>query len=261
MNNQSNQDDDLNYLINQYNIDKNKYIIPPIYIDSYKEEDAIQRDNYDLICSICLNIINGPKSCSLNNISHSFCKKCIDKYLLLNNKCPICKKYFENKDNSQIQKLLETLSFKCLYQKEGCDKILSYSEYINHINKCNYNNILYECQIEKLNNNNKNFEKCKYKGYKKEIIKHFKLCAFFTFKCVCCNQNILKINLKAHIENECKFGIINYSNKEKFLGEKKNKIREGYGIYYFINGSKYEGEWKNGNIEGYGIISLSNGDK
>ena len=34
----------------------------------------------------------------------------------------------------------------------------------------------------------------------------------------------------------------------------------GYGIYYYYsNGNKYEGQWKNNVKEGYGILYFSNG--
>ena len=250
MGNQQMQEDNINIddLIKKYNIEKKEFTFPSFFIDSYNQDNVILNNNFDLICPICINIINDPKSCSSKKNSHSFCKKCIDIYLLKNDKCPICKNKFEYKDNPQLLKLLNQLSFKCVYKNEGCNKILKYSEYINHINQCNYNNILYQCQVEKLNNSNKKFEKCKYKGYKNEIKKHLKFCAFYNFKCLYCEKNILNINLKYHIEKKCKIGIYNYQNKEKYIGEKKINIREGYGIYNFVNGNKYEGEWKNERI-------------
>ena len=259
MNNKSSKKDDLDNLLNILHIDKKKYIIPTLDINLYHQESLIENINLDLICPICLNILKDPKSCSSNKITHYFCKNCIDTYLSINNKCPICKNIFQYKDNLEIKILLNNLSFKCLFQKEGCNQFLQYSNYITHINNCNYQNINYECQVEKLNNADKIFEKCKYKGYYKKVIEHFKLCALFNVKCLCCKKNILNINLKKHIENECKIGILNYQNI-KYIGEKKNKIMEGYGILYDSYGRKYEGEWKNGKKEGYGIINDSFGN-
>ena len=89
-------------------------------------------------------------------------------YLLNNDKCPICKNQFGYKDNPGVLKSLNKLSFRCMFHKEGCNKILKYSEYINHINECKYNKLIYECQIEKLNNSEKIFTECKFKGYKKK---------------------------------------------------------------------------------------------
>jgi len=33
--------------------------------------------------------------------------------------------------------------------------------------------------------------------------------------------------LKEHVENKCKIGIFKYLENEKYIGENKNKIKEG----------------------------------
>ena len=149
-----------------------------------------------------------------------------------------------------------------VYFKEGCNKVINYLEYFNHIPTCKYNhNLIYECKIDKYNYLKKEFEKCNFKGNKEEMRDHFKKCGFIKYKCIFCNESILKIDIKEHVENKCKLGIYKYINNEKYIGENKNKIREGYGKYYYSNGDKYEGEWKNDKREGYGILYFSNGDK
>ncbi len=52
-----------------------------------------------------------------------------------------------------------------------------------------------------------------------------------------------------------------FSNGNRYEGEWKNNLIEGYGILYFSNGNRYEGEWKNCKSEGYGIIYFFNGDR
>ena len=94
-----------------------------------------------------------------------------------------------------------------------------------------------------------------------EIEKHFKICANNKYKWMFCNKDILQINLEEHFKNECKFGIINYPDGNKYIGEKQNNKAEGYGILYYPNGARYEGEWKNDKIEGYGIIYFLYGGK
>ena len=156
---------ELNDLLKRYHIDKNKYLISTLPV-IYDCDNLVENNNnvFDLVCPICLNILQNPKSCSLNNNSHSFCKVCIDKHLKKSNNCPICKSIFKYKINKEIDKILHNLLFKCNFYKEGCTKIISYSEYLNHLNKCEYNNNSYECQVEKYNYIKKNFEKCHYKG-------------------------------------------------------------------------------------------------
>ena len=160
----------LDSLLNKYKIEKEKYIncISNIY---YDRENVIEKDIdiSNLICPICYNILKQPRFCSLNNNSHSYCKEFIDKYLKINNKCPICKNNFENKIKNEIENEFDKLEFKCLFYKEGCDEVVKYLEYFNHIHTCKYNNLIYECKIDKYNYLNKEFEKCNYRGNKEEM--------------------------------------------------------------------------------------------
>ena len=197
------------------------------YYDQYNLID--KRNDEDLICPICYYILKEPINCSDKKNSHSFCKKCIDKYLEERNKCPICKLNFEYKINNEIYNKLNKILFECMFKNEGCNEIISYSEYLNHINNCKYNN-KYECSIKKYNYERKEIEKCNYIGNKTNMDIHFKLCAYNNFKCKFCNENIYQMNLEEHIINKCRFGITNYENGDKYIGEKQNNIEEGYGI-------------------------------
>ena len=47
----------------------------------------------------------------------------------------------------------------------------------------------------------------------------------------------------------------------KYIGDYKNKKREGKGIQYYKTRDKYDGEWKNNKKEGKGILYYNNGDK
>ena len=143
--------------------------------------------------------------------------KCIDKYLEKNNNCPICKNIFENKTKNEFENIFHKLDFKCLFFKEGCNKIVNYLEYFEHIKECKYNNLIYKCNIEKYNYLKKEFQECNYEENIKEIKNHFKRCAFIKYKCILCNENILQINLKEHTEKKCKFGIFKYSINYKYL--------------------------------------------
>ena len=231
-------------------------------IEDYSQDNLIDKKNSeDLICPICYCILKEPINCSDNKNSHSFCKKCIDKYLENKDKCPTCKLNFEYKINNEIYNKLNKLLFKCIFKNEGCNEIISYSEYLNHINNCKYNNMRYRCAVKKYNYERKEFEECGYIGNKINMNKHFKLCGYNNLKCKFCNENIYQMNLEEHIINKCKFGIINDKNGDKYIGIKQNNKREGYGIYYYSNGDKYEGEFKNNKREGYGIIYFSNRDK
>ena len=132
---------------------------------------------------------------------------------------------------------------------------ISADKTFRHINNCKYNNI-YECQIKKYNYETKAFEicGCGIKNIKRNIENHFKLCAFIKYKCIFCIENIAQKDLEEHVKNKCRLRIIYYPNGNKYFGEMKNNIKDGYGTLYYKNGEIYEGEWKNDVREGYGIF-------
>jgi len=74
------------------------------------------------------------------------------------NTCPTCNLNFEFKISIEKYNDLKNLSFKCLFNNEGCNDILPYSGYLNHVNNCEYNNIKYECNIMKYNYKKKNLK-------------------------------------------------------------------------------------------------------
>jgi len=262
MENHLENEEDLNSLMIKDNILTSKYI--KFNTLFYNRENLIDNLNVNienLICPICYFILDNPKSCSRRNNSHSFCKKCIDLYLKNNNSCPICKDFFEYKTNHEIKNLLNKLSFKCIFSKEGCKDIISYSKYFNHIKNCEFNNLTFECQIKKFSYKNKKFEICGYLGNKKNIEKHFLSCAYAKCRCIFCNKNIFRMNFEKHAKKECKFIIANGENEVTYIGEKKNSFKEGYGIFNIPNETKCEGEFKNDSFEGFGIAIFANGGR
>ena len=150
----------------------------------------------NLICPICLNILRNPINCNFTKKSHSFCEECINKSLENNDKCPLYRQEFEFGINKKVEKLLKKLKFKCIYAEEGCPKILDYSIYFKHIDKCGFRGLLYECQIDKYCYSEKKYKKCKYIGTIKKINKHFLKCAFTEYKCPFCDKNIIQANIK-----------------------------------------------------------------
>jgi len=43
--------------------------------------------------------------------------------------------------------------------------------------------------------------------------------------------------------------------RNRYEGNWKIGVREGFGIFYYANGSKYEGYWKNNMKEGYSFYT------
>ena len=48
-------------------------------------------------------------------------------------------------------------------------------------------------------------------------------------------------------------------NGEKYVGQFKNDLIDGYGIYFYSNGKRYEGNWRKSVKEGSGVLYSSNG--
>ena len=101
-----------------------------MFIDSL---DIINKEKYEkldefIICPICQGTISNPYKCI--NCQNNFCKICIEKCLKNNSKCPFrCEKCIIE-PNQFLEKILcEILRFKC---KKGCDKIIPYSNLIDH---------------------------------------------------------------------------------------------------------------------------------
>jgi len=130
-----NDRENLDTLLNEYKIDKYKYINCKSNVNYYDREKLSEKDIdiSNLICPICNYILKQPRFCSSNNNSHSFCKEWIDKYLETNNNCSICKNNFENKSKNEFENELRKLEFKCVFYKEGCNEVVKYYEYFNHI--------------------------------------------------------------------------------------------------------------------------------
>jgi len=57
------------------------------------------------------------------------------------------------------------------------------------------------------------------------------------------------------------FRIIQYPNGDKYQGEWKDDMKDGYGMFTYINGNKYKGKWKDDMKDGYGIFIYAAGDK
>ena len=177
---------------------------------------AIDKSKFIAIlkCEICLGIINDPVSCSY--CQKNFCFECIKLSLKTNSKkCPNCRNIFNPQETDRtVKNFLECLDFHCIYYKKGCNEIISYNNFYNHISQCEFG--VYFCKSEN----------CNFKGNKKEILEHIKNCGLKLIKCIYCKNNYEQIIIKKH-EDECgnKFSSCDLCNKiikNKELEEHKN---------------------------------------
>lgn len=56
------------------------------------------------------------------------------------------------------------------------------------------------------------------------------------------------------------FGVINYSDGSKYVGELHNGKRDGRGLYLWVDGDMWYGPWSNDSRSGYGIYMRYNGN-
>eukprot|EP01041_Mallomonas_annulata_P008152 gene8152-16761_t len=70
-------------------------------------------DNHDLICSICMDVLNDPTQCTEG---HLFCRTCIIEHLKKSASCPTCRAELTDKNlssNRFAKNLISTISIFC----------------------------------------------------------------------------------------------------------------------------------------------------
>ena len=101
-------------------------------INSYINENNIINEEiynefkFSISCPICTNIIIEPMMCM--NCQSSYCKKCINQWNLIDEKCP-------NRcinPNYQISKEMNGLLSKLQFQCKFCNKAFEYNEMKEH---------------------------------------------------------------------------------------------------------------------------------
>ena len=91
-------------------------------------------------CSICLNVLNNPKSC--RNNQHYFCSGCIDEHLKNSLKCPECMEELTPETLVQPPRVLQNcileLRIKCVYSQRGCSEYVQLGRLQNHADECGF---------------------------------------------------------------------------------------------------------------------------
>jgi hypothetical protein len=100
-----------------------------MFLDS---QNVVNQDYYkeikdNIICSICKGILYNPVQCS--KCQNCFCKKCIDKWKQVNNKCPFKCEKNSYQSNRFITNILSKLIFQC---KNGCNAEIEYDKIKKH---------------------------------------------------------------------------------------------------------------------------------
>ena len=138
-------------------------------------------------CSFCSCLAWDPVFC--HKCDKPFCRACISKYGK-NKKCPFgCESNSFREITRNEKNYLDKIKLKCT--NVGCQKYVPYSEYINHLEKC---------QLRKYHCKN---QSCKEEGYINDMINHSKICPNRLVPCTKCKQNIKFNEMKTHLQEFC----------------------------------------------------------
>ena len=281
-----------NFKINLYGC-KNKHNINDILLNKYTETQKI--DLNQIICELCKNNNKG----STHQNQFFICNTCNK------NICPLCKSvhnknhyiidyddknYLCKKHNEPFIKYCkacnEDMCARCEKEHKSHDVIELSNLFINEgeftkikdelkgvIDKFKYKinviKVIFDRMIDLLDEyfiintniiNNYNISKRNY--YKLQNLKYLKI-----------NNEILIKDLNNIIENDKISELYDYiinnfynENGEKYIGETKNKLKDGKGVLYYDKNNesdrkKYEGYFKQNNLEGKGILYWNDGSR
>jgi hypothetical protein len=114
-----------------------------------------------LLCMLCKNTLWVPEKC--RGCNTHFCKFCIEFHRLKTKNCPMCGfEYIRTIADHFLNEDLNSLKVKCIYNFNGCNKIMDYQSVRSHEEECVYK--------EKL------CEECNSKILKKNYHTHIVLC-------------------------------------------------------------------------------------
>ena len=140
-------------------------------------------------CPICYNLIWDIVAC--NACGNAFCQFCIEQSIKkAGNFCPECRANPIKLEKSKgFKKLFNNIKIKCHYK--NCKKLIDYSDYLNHLEKCEFR--LYCCKNSG----------CIYKDTLINIKVHSNECPYRIVSCEYCKNPVKKNMIENHIKTEC----------------------------------------------------------
>jgi len=199
-----------------------------------KEHHEIAKN---ISCQICKEIPLNPITCK--NCETIYCKECLNNNINKIKKCNINCERFEKKELSiLLKKLLSKIKLRCFFYESGCEEIILFKNFINHIKNCEYSEyICSNCQFfgnkrqciihyltkesliikdnKKNNNDNKNeiinCEFCKERIPFNSYLEHKNLyCSEIVEECSECKIHYKRTKLINHSKIECLNNQIEY---------------------------------------------------
>ena len=106
----------------------------------FEEERFVLPVSENFKCSICLNVLNNPKSC--RNNQHYFCSGCIGEHLKNSRTCPECLEELTPETLVQPPRVLVNcileLRIKCIHSQRGCSEHVQLGRLQSHVDKCGF---------------------------------------------------------------------------------------------------------------------------
>ena len=179
------------YKINKRLLSPNRINLPITVNENGILDEYIQTNDKTCLevftCAFCNCLAWDPLFCS--TCDKPFCRACLNKYGK-NRKCPFkCDSNTFREITRNEKNYLNKIKIKCT--NVGCQNYIPYSDYLNHLEKC---------QLRKYHCKNQN---CREEGYISNMIKHSKICPYRMTPCAKCKQIITFSEMKTHQQEMC----------------------------------------------------------
>lgn len=144
----------------------------------YEQERFVESFSPDLICCICLCVLEDPLECK--TCQTNFCSSCIQPLASSGKLCPNHCTLQLQKSHRFLRSTLDNLSLKCINTSLGCDQVIKIEKIKYHEQQI--------CQFRQI--------KCKYTNCPllvslKDLEEHQSSCEYQTFTCPECNESVL----------------------------------------------------------------------
>ena len=163
-----------------YKIEYEMEIDPKLLTEKTSEID-------DFYCPLCKGLLNDPV---IDKCSHTFCKKCFEKFYNLYHLCPITKTKLDDGNLTQVPLITKSVGkriIKCKNINKGCNWIGKISDLKVHLeNECLKS--LIKCP----------FEGCNDITMRENLDKHKNQCEYRTVECLDCHKNFAYKLLNEH---------------------------------------------------------------
>lgn len=107
----------------------------------YDVNRFVEQVDEEVICPICFNVLEDP--IQINYCEHSYCKQCINEWLIEHPNCPIDREKVSSRNLSPISRLLRVLlsrlRIRCENESRGCNHVSSLETIHVHAAVCEFN--------------------------------------------------------------------------------------------------------------------------